>query len=418
MSKLTALAVNNAKPGRHADGKGLYLLVKDTGAKSWLLRVQVDGKRRDIGLGSVAAPSAQRTKKVDAEEAGIVIPLLHRKVLTLSEAREKAGMLRTAAKSGLDPVAERDRDRKSIPTFKAAAKAAYEALKAGWTEKEGKAFLASLENHAHKTLGSIRVDKITAADITDALAPIWTSKPDIAKKVRQRISKVLNFAHGKGWRVAEAPSKSVSVGLPRQPKGGNFKAMPYADVPTFVQRLRTEAPTAGRRALLLLIFTAARPGEIRNGRWRQFDEDKRDWNRPADMMKERIAHTITLNKPALALLGEVKAEAGDAARPDALFFPNRDRKPISDMTMSKVLKAAGLSFDAHGFRSSFRDWAAEKMPLIPDPVAEAALAHSVPDSVVKAYKRTKFVEMRRELLDAWGEFVTSRLNNSAPGDAR
>lgn len=224
MSKLTALAVNNAKPGRHADGKGLYLLVKDTGAKSWLLRVQVDGKRRDIGLGSVATPSAQRAKKVDAEEAGIVIPLLHRKVLTLSEAREKAGLLRTAAKSGLDPVAERDRERKSIPTFKAAAKSAHEALKAGWTEKEGKAFLASLDNHAHKTLGSMRVDKITAADITDALAPIWTSKPDIAKKVRQRISKVLNFAHGKGWRIAEAPSKSVSVGLPRQPKGGNFKA--------------------------------------------------------------------------------------------------------------------------------------------------------------------------------------------------
>lgn len=370
---LTAVSARNAKPGRHADGNGLYLLVKpkpgasdEGGAKSWLLRVQVDGKRRDIGLGSyVEVPK----KRLTDDAVQIAISLLHRKVLTLGEAREKAALLRVAAKSGLDPVAERDKERRSIPTFKEAAKATHAVLKVGLTEKVGAVFLRSLENHVFPSLGSKRVDKITAADITATLSPIWISKPDMARKVRQRIGKVLNFAHNKGWRSIEAPSKSVSAGLPRQPKGGNFDAMPYADVPAFVQRLRDSVPTQGRRAILLQIFTAARPGEVRRGRWDQINVIKGDWDRPAEIMKERKAHTVTLNSPAIALLKEMQAEG---VKPGALFFPNRDGEPLSDMTASKVLRAAGLEFDAHGFRSSFRDWAAEQMPHIPDPVAEAA----------------------------------------------
>jgi integrase len=401
MGKLTALTIKNALPGRHADGSGLYLLVKPTGAKSWLLRIQVDGKRRDIGLGAMDA--SQRTGKADES---IAIPILHRKLLTLAEAREKAGLLRAAAKAGLDPVAERDRERRSIPTFQKAAREAHKVLMAGRSEKSRSTFIKSLENHAFKTLGEIRVDKITAADITAALVPIWTSKADMARKVRQRIGKVLNYAHNKGWRPTEAPSKSVSAGLPSQPKGGNYEAMPYADVPAFVQKLRSQAPTQGRRALLLLIFTVARPGEVRHGRWAQLDIPKRDWNRPADIMKERVAHTVTLSPPALALLEEIKADT--QAKADGLFFPNRDGNPISDMTMNKVLRDARLSYDVHGFRSSFRDWAAEKMPEIPDPVAEAALSHLVPDKVIRAYKRTAFIEMRRKLLDAWGDFVMSK----------
>ncbi|MEO7681421.1 MAG: tyrosine-type recombinase/integrase, partial [Sphingomonas sp.] len=289
--------------------------------------------------------------------------------------------------------------------FREAAKAAHTVLKEGLSVRGGDTFIKSLENHAFKTLGDKRVDQITAADITAVLIPIWTGKPDMARKVRQRICKVLNFAHGKGWRPTEAPGRSVSVGLPRQPKGGNYEAMPYADVPAFVQHLRTKEPTQGRRALMLLIFTLARPGEVRHGRWKQVDAAKHDWNRPPEIMKERIAHTVTLNPAALALLDEIKADG--SAKPDALFFPNRDGNPMSDMTMNKVLRDAGLPYDAHGFRSSFRDWAAEKMPHIPDPVAEAALAHSVPDEVVRAYKRTAFIDMRRELLAAWALYLGS-----------
>jgi integrase len=401
LTKLTAVSVKNAKAGRHADGNGLYLLVKPTGAKSWLLRIQVDGRRRDIGLGSFA----DVPKKVSGDSSGVIkIPILHRKVLTLSEAREKAELLRTAAKSGLDPIVERDRERRSIPTFKEAAEATHRALKAGWKEKGAQVFLKSLENHAYPTLGAKRVDSITAGDITAALAPIWMSKPDMGKKVRQRISAVLNFSHGTGWRGTEAPGRSVTVGLPRQPKGGNYSAMPYAEVPAFVAKLRADVPTTGKQALLFQILTAARPGEVRAACWEQIDLMKQEWKRPATMMKASEAHVVTLNDAAIRLLTFVKSDRSQIHTD--LIFPGQRGVMMSDMTMSKVLRTAGLSYDAHGFRSSFRDWAAEMMPAIPDPVCEAALAHTVPDKVVRAYKRTKFVEMRRILLSGWGDFVS------------
>ncbi|MEN2787557.1 tyrosine-type recombinase/integrase [Sphingomonas qilianensis] len=402
MGKLTAMAVKSAKPGRHADGDGLYLLVKPTGAKSWLIRVQVDGVRRDVGLGAVDT-SARATGK--AEPSPIVIPILQRKLLTLGEAREKAGLLRGAAKAGLDPVLERDRGRRTVPKFRDAAKDAHEALKEGWTAKGAKTFINSLTNHAFPTMGDTRVSDITSADITAALAPIWTSKPDMARKVRQRIGTVLNFAHGKGWRPTEAPGRSVTVGLPRQPKAGNYDAMPYGDVPAFVADARAKPPTGGRSMLLFQIYTAARPGEARGARWGQIDLAKREWQRPAELMKGfgSPAHTVTLNHAAIALLTELKGDR--TPKPTDLVFAGQRGGMMSDMTLNKVLRTAGLPHDAHGFRSSFRDWAAEQMPHIPDPVAEAALAHVVSDKVIAAYKRTTFLEMRRTLLDAWGAYV-------------
>lgn len=417
---LTDMVVANAPPGRHRDGKGLYLLVKPKpgapemgGAKSWVLRVQVDGKRRDVGLGSYAPPRSKQAAKISAEQPVIDIPLLHRKVLSLAEAREKATMLRTAAKSGLDPIAERDRERKSVPTFRSAAQSAHDALKSGWAGRGAETFINSLTTHVFPTMGDKRVDMVTAADITTALAPIWTAKPDMARKVRQRIGTVLNFSHGKGWRPTEAPSKSVTVGLPRQPQGGNYLAMPYVDVPTFITKLRRKVPTIGRQALELHILTAARPGEVRKARWGQIDFAKGDWNRPAEIMKgvHAPAHTVTLSPAAIELLERVKA--GRKVAPDELIFPGKKGKLISDMTMSKVLRDAKLPFHVHAFRSSFRDWAAEKMPEIPDPVAEAAIAHIVPDKVIRAYKRTKFIEMRRTLLEAWGKYVVGEASDDA-----
>ncbi len=404
MPKLTAVTVKSAKPGRHADGDGLYLLVKPSGAKAWLLRVQVDNRRRDIGLGTADTSSRAIGK---GEASPIIIPILQRKILTLAEAGDKAAILRVAAKSGLDPIAERDRERLKIPKFREAAKAAHLALKSGWSEKGAATFIKSLENHAFKTIGDIRVDAITAADISNVLTPIWTTKADMARKVRQRIGTVLNFAHGKGWRATEAPGRSVTVGLPRQPKGGNYQAMPYADVPAFVAGLVAQPATTGRSALLFQIYTAARPGEVRGARWGQIDLEKREWNRPASLMKgnDAAAHTVTLNDAAVALLTQIKGDA--TPKPDQLVFAGLRGGMLSDMTMNKVLRTAKQPFDAHGFRSSFRDWAAEKMPEIPDPVAEAALAHVVPDKVVRAYKRTTFLEMRRKLLNAWSKFVLS-----------
>jgi integrase len=182
--------------------------------------------------------------------------------------------------------------------------------------------------------------------------------------------------------------------------------MPYAEVPAFVADIRGKSATTGRDALLFLIFTAARSGEVRKARWSHIDFATLTWNRPAELMKNRIAHAVTLNWLAVALLRRRFAEA--SPRPDDLIFPARDGKPLCDMTITKVLKDGKIPYTVHGFRSSFRDWAAEKMPAIPDPVAEAALAHLVSDKVIAAYKRTSFVAMRRELLDAWSDaLVTS-----------
>ena len=403
MPRLSVLAVKNAKPGRLSDGDGLCLLVKPSGARSWLLRIQQDGKRRDIGLGSVALqPPA-------ADDPSLLINILHRRILTLAEAREKAALLRRLAKGGLDPKEERDRDRQTAPTFGAAARAAHEALSGGWSTKNAAAFLSSLEAHAFPVLGSKRVSNIETSDVQAVLAPIWLSKPEMARKIRHRVGTVLNFAQSKGWRSSEAPKASVRVGLPTQAIGGNFKAMPFADVPTFYAAQLAGASTIGRNALALQILTAARPGEVRLARWEHFDLDAGLWHRPAELMKGRRAkaHTVTLNAAAVSLLGE-RRKLLEPKGTD-FVFPGRGEKPLSDMTFGKVLRDAKLPFNAHGFRSSFRDWAAETMPEIPDAVAEAALAHVVPDKVVAAYKRTTFLEMRRGLLDAWGRFVTARL---------
>lgn len=396
--------VKTAPPGTHLDNDGLYLLVSPTGARSWFLRVQVDGKRRDVGLGA-----ADTRNLVDRPPEPIPIQIMQRKQLTLKEAREKAKLLREAAKAGLDPIAERDRERKGTPTFREAATQAHDALKGGWKGRGAATFLTSLTNHAFPAIGNKRVDQITAADITDTLKPIWTTKPDMARKVRQRIGKVLDFAHGKGWRASEAPGKSVTVGLQRQPKGKHYKAMPYDDVPAFVASLTAAPPTRARQALILHILTAARPGEVRQARWGQFDLAKRDWHRPAEIMKgvDPDAHTVTLSSAAVDLLTRLKGDRKVA--PDELVFTGIGKSGVlSDTAMRNLLRKRGLTYDIHAFRSSFRDWAADKRPDIPDAVAEVAIAHSVGNKVVRAYKRTQFIEMRRDLLEAWGAFVTTR----------
>jgi integrase len=378
MGNLTAVSAKNAKPGRHADGDDLYLMVQKSGSRSWLLRVQVDGRRRDVGLGSF-------------------------RDLSLAEAREKATELRKAAKKGLDPVAVRDSARRRIPSFKEAAKACHAEMKKGWTEKHEKMFLASLETHVFPTIGHLSVDRIDAPQIRDAVAPIWHSKPDMARKVRVRIGMVLNFAHGEGWRAGEAPVRAVSLLLAKQPAAGNFPSMPYKEVPAFIARVRDKPETIGRLALLFLVYTAARSGEVRSARWSHIDLKEKLWNRPAELMKSRVAHTVTLNEGALAILE--RAALLRSSDDDGVIFPNTKGDMISDMTISKIMRDMRLSFVPHGFRSSFTDWAAETMPSIPDTVAEAALAHTIPDKVQRAYRRTTFLDMRRRLLSAWGNFV-------------
>lgn len=381
MAKLTALAVRNAKPGRHGDGQGLYLLVKPTGARSWVLRVQYRGRREDIGLGSLAD-------------------------LSLAEAREKAAALRKAARQGKSARAERDKGRSSAPTFGEAMKAAHAELGKGWTDKTAAAFLASLEEHAVPLLGHHRVDAIGTAEIKSALKPIWTDKPHQARKVRHRILTVLAYARSEGWRTAPVPTgKEVREGLAKQPRATGFAAVPYAEVPQLIEDELGKAETPARLALLFTVLTAARSGEVRAARWEQIDVEARTWTRPAEAMKSRLPHVVTLSRAALAVLA--KAERFGKA---GLVFPSaRPGRPLSDMTLAKVLRAAGRAETVHGFRSSFRDWAAEKMPTVPAMVAEMALAHSVGTATEQAYLRSDLRDLRFDLLDSWGRFVAAQL---------
>lgn len=377
MPKLTALKVKNAPPGVHGDGGGLYLRVKPSGARSWVLRVQHKGKRHDIGLGSLAD-------------------------LSLAEAREKAAHLRKLVRQGKNARAERDAALAFQPTFAEAVTAAHAELAKGWSDKLGAAFKTTLESYAVPRIGTVRVDELGARDLVAVLSPIWMDKPAQAQKVKARVRQVLQFAIAKGWRSAPVPSPDeVRRGLARQPKAQHFRAMPYVDVPGFVAAQLGEADSPARLALLFVILTAARSGEVRGARWEQIDIEARTWSRPASIMKAGEAHTVALNAAAVMTL----KRAGAAWGWSGLVFPSRAGTALSDAALGKMLRDAGRSETVHGFRSSFKDWAVERMPSVPSFVSEVALAHAVGNAVERAYLRSDLMALRFALSDAWGRFV-------------
>lgn len=437
MGKLTQRAVLAAKPsfGRdgkavkrsYQDGDGLFLVCAPTGAKSWILRVQVDGKRRDIGLGSLddgsgRAAFAEGDNRLDAP------PLMLRKRLTLAEAREKAAALRKLAKAGSNPVAERDRERVRIPTFAEALTEAHKALGSGWADKTAKAFKTSLEEHALPKLGQLQVNEIGSGEVIAALAPIWTDKPEMARKVRSRIGQVLAFAKARGWRKDALPdARELRSGLAKQTGGKNFASLPFVEVPGFFASELGKGATASRYAVLFAILTGARSGEVREATWEKIDHEARTWTRTVDDMKMKVGHVVTLSPAAVALLERWQP---DKALRKGLIFPGTKGKALSDMSLSKALHSAhdaeikagragyldptdGRVATVHGFRSSFRDWAAERMPTMPAMVAEMALAHKVGNATEQAYLRSDLRAMRQELMDAWGRFASPALSGVA-----
>jgi integrase len=376
MGKLNPTQVRNIKaPGRYMDGDGLMLEVKPSGSKSWVVRLQSNGKRRDFGLGSF-------------------------KDVGLSEARELATALRKNVRQGIDPVVARQRAR-SIPTFEHAANAVHQEHKRGWRNgKHSDQWLATLKTYAFPSIGQQRVDSIGTGQVRDLLAEIWLLKPETARRVRQRVGTVLDYAHGKGWREPFVMA-AVNKALPRQPrKTGRFAAMPYAEVPAFVAKLR-ESASMGRLALEALILTAARSGEIRGAKWSEVDLEAKTWTVPAERMKAGKEHVVPLSDPAAAAFrraAELRTSGSD------LIFPGASRgKPLSDMTLLKVLRDMGMKLTVHGFRSAFRDWCAEETSVSGE-VAEAALAHAISNKVEAAYRRTDFLEKRRKLMEGWAAY--------------
>lgn len=396
MGKLTAKAVKAAlaNPGTYQDGDGLFLKVGKTGAASWLLRLQHDGKRRDIGLGSA-------------------------RLVTLAEARSNAGDLRKAVKvEKRDVLAERKDEAAARITFQEAARQYHSENAAGWeSDVYARQWLASLENYAFPKLGEMLTGSIMAADIISVLTPIWQEIPEIARQVRNRICSVLDYSHAKGWRSTEAPSGSSSLkagrGLPRQVKQRkNRKAMPYVAVPPFLIALRRK-PSFSRLALDLLILTGTRSQEVRLARWNEFNLADGLWTIPSEHMKRSRTHIVPLSKASLSVLARAEA----LKQPETeVVFPGMTAKPMSNMTLLKVMRDMQEPFHVHGFRSSFTDWAANEG--FPDAVVEAALAHKTPDAVQAAYRRTTYLGTkdkpgaRVELMDAWGDYCSGVTNET------
>jgi integrase len=375
MGKLTPVGVKNLKEaGRYMDGDGLMLEVRPTGSKTWLVRLQYDGRRRDYGLGSL-------------------------KDVSLLEARDKARDFRRLLRSGVDPLEAKRKASERAPTFEDAARAVHEEHKRGWKNGKHQAqWLSTLSTYAFPLFGNEPVDRIDTNHVRDALAEIWLTKPETARRVRQRIGTVLDYAHGKRWREHAFAMSAVNRSLPRQPrKTGRFEAMPYSLVPQLISRLK-ERLSMGRLALELLILTAVRSGEVRGARWSEIDWEARTWTIPADRMKADKTHIVPLCEGAMSVLrraADLRIEGTDL-----IFYGTKRNQPLSDMTLLKVLRDLGEPFTVHGFRSSFRDWVAEQTTFAGE-VAEAALAHAIPNKVEAAYRRTDFLEKRRKVMDAW-----------------
>jgi len=388
MGTLTALGVKWAGPGRHGDGSGLYLVVSDTGSRKWVLRIQVNGKRRDLGLGAA-------TK------------------VTLSEAREAAEDMRRAIHRGKDPVAEKRRARATIPTFREAAVMVHQEHRPSWKNpKHAQQWLTTLEAYVFPHLGDLPINQIDGPMVRDVLAEIWLNIPETARRVRQRIGTVLDVAHAKGWREAEAPMRSISRGLPKQPKiKGHFAAMPWQQVPGFIadmgNTLKATEPVL--LAIQFLILTAARSGEVRGASWSEIDLDDRIWLVPAKRMKGGRAHRVPLSGRAMDILDRMDTFRCTTGSEAYVFEGQKPGRPLSDMTLTMPIRRAELPITVHGFRSAFRDWCAEATNT-PREVAEACLSHVVRNAVEAAYARTDHLVRRREVMDSWAEFLATNPN--------
>lgn len=379
MGRLSKTAVNAAtRPGRLGDGDGLFLVVQPSGSKSWIVRVQKHNTRRDFGLGSATKVS-----------------------LTL--ARERAREVRTWVEMGLDPLFER-RKAQGIPTFReAAAKVLAQHRKTWRNEKHEQQWLNTLEAYVFPQLGRMQVNHITGPMIRNVLAEIWLTKPETARRVRQRIGTVLDWAYASGYRDSEAPMRAITKGLPRQPKKeGHFAAMPFANVPAFIPRLR-QRESYSRLALEFTILTAARSGEVRFAAFDEFDLEVRLWTIPKERMKAGREHVVPLCERAVRI---VERCAELRIRGCELVFPGiKLRNPMSDMTLTKLLREMKEPYTVHGFRSAFRDWVSEETVHQSD-VAEAALAHVVKDKTEAAYRRGNLLEKRRVLMDDWAAYCS------------
>jgi integrase len=392
IGKLTALAVNQAKRrGYYGDGGGLFLQVSATGAKSWVFRFKETGRLREMGLGPTHTVS-------------------------LAEARQKALECRKARLDGRDPIEARrgkrilaKLDADKAMTFAACAERYIASHKAGWRNpKHAAQWPATLGTYVYPVFGSLPVQAVDVGLVMKAIEPIWVQKPETAGRVRGRIESVLDWATARGYRQGENPARwrgHLENLLPKKSKVRRVEhhaALPYTEIAAFMAELRQQEGVAAR-ALEFAILTAARTGEVIGAKWDEIDLGERLWVVPAERMKAGKEHRVPLSDPALAILdGMRKIRQGDH-----IFPGGKAARPISNMAMLMLLRRMDRGdLTAHGFRSSFRDWAAERTTFAAE-VAEMALAHTVSDKVEAAYRRGDLFQKRRQLAEAWARFCTA-----------
>ncbi len=379
---LTAQLVRNAsKPGKYFDGHGLYLRVDKNGARFWVQRITIRGRRREIGLGS---PS----------------------LVSLAEARAKALENHKLAREGGDPI-QAKREAAAVLTFEEAARTVHHIHRPTWRNaKHAAQFISTLETYAFPKIGRTKVSEVTTADVLAVLTPIWTKKPETARRVRQRIGTIMKWAIAQGWRQ-DNPADAIAHALPKHDRTkAHRKALPYSEVPACIEAVKASgAGESTKLALEFLILTASRSGEVRGATWQEIDLGKDPtWEIPASRMKAKKPHRVPLSARAVEILREAK-KLSDGSGP--IFPGNKRGKALSDMTLSKLVKELGFDADVHGFRTSFRMWAQEQTNF-PREVAEAALAHVNRDKVEAAYARSDVFEKRRKMMESWAKYLQAR----------
>ncbi|HEX3663797.1 MAG TPA: integrase arm-type DNA-binding domain-containing protein [Rhizomicrobium sp.] len=399
IERLKALTVERSlkKPGMYCDGGGLWLCVSSTSAGSWIFRYQLQGKAREMGLGSA-------------------------RDISLQEARIAAAAARKVKAMGSDPleerkriVAERRAEAARAISFKQSAESYIDAHRAGWKNaKHAAQWTATLSTYAYPTIGGLPVAAVDVALVHKVLSPIWTTKPETASRVRGRIESILDWATTRGYRIGENPARwrgHLENLFPKRSKIRKVEhhaALPYSEIPEFMTSLAQQAGE-GARALLFAILTAARTGEVIGARGAEIDTRAGVWTVPADRMKAGREHRVPLGPSALAL----RVEESDPM--DYAFKGAKRGRPLSNMALLATLRRMNRGdLTAHGFRSTFRDWAAEQTSF-PNEVVEAALAHTIADKVEAAYRRGDLFEKRRRLMEAWDRYCSGLVGTGEAG---
>jgi len=383
-NELTALKIKKLTiPGRYADGNNLYLEVDKSGARRWTLRVTILGRRRDMGLGGISTVS-------------------------LEEARELAYQYRKIARSGGDPILERQKNRGLQTTLIYCTKKVHEINLPTWkNEKFAKQWLSSLEHHVFPTIGKLPISQVTSADILRVLTPIWNTKGDTAKKIKQRLRMIIKWARAQGYFQGDDPVELAEQALPKQLKSDDHhKSLEFEKLPEMISNLRkSKISLPTKLALEFTILSACRTSEVLNAKWEEIDLTKLIWSIPSERMKGGKVHQVPLTDRMTVILNDCKKLKTNN---DLLFPSEINGEALSNNTMRLALKKR-LKVDAtvHGMRSSFKDWASETTNFANE-VSEMALAHTISNKTELAYRRRTLIEKRRHLMQKWSDYLNNK----------